>query len=211
MRPVYLFSYFQDRNTRILYFLINIHIYCISYPGRHLHGCGRSGLQLGSMIHRTAGTVSGKARQQMGFISRSAPCSDWLIRAEAWRLARVRLRRITSLNLCRAKTVTWQIDKSGDDAGDARSAVAVLCRRRGPTDAHRQPGHVRAHLTALLSLFIDDQCAEPADTGNETLSMHLNWLSFHNWNKKIEIICTIFTTTCHFYSHDFIKHPLLFW
>lgn len=46
--------------------IVDIFKMFISYPGRHLHGRVRSGMQLGSMIHRTAGTVSGKARQQMG-------------------------------------------------------------------------------------------------------------------------------------------------
>lgn len=60
-------------------------------------------MQLGVNDSQDSGDSERKGSAADGFISRSAPCSDWLIRAEAFRLARVRLRRIAPSPL------TWQM------------------------------------------------------------------------------------------------------
>lgn len=60
-------------------------------------------MQLGVNDSQDSGDSERKGSAADGLISRSAPCSDWLIRAEAFRLARVRLRRIAPSPL------TWQM------------------------------------------------------------------------------------------------------
>ena len=96
-------SYFSDGNTKVSYSHIWHNTQYASYPVRHLHGRRRSGMQLGVNDSQDSGDGERKGSAADGLISRSAPCSDWLSRAEAFRLARVRLRRVAPSPL------TWQI------------------------------------------------------------------------------------------------------